>query len=396
MAKSAEQKATAAAAKAEAKPTAANVAAAAKASVIASGGTTQAAKAAAASVRNEFAELKNTQKVETKYLTGDAKKAETAANKTELGGLGQTMLSNGFKLPADYTNRTVASTYDGTTGGGLNALNHMNAAADLADQYKLQAGSHPDSNTTLGIDYTRLDQILNKGLDANGNYQGSGPVVKTLNFQQNLADLVGAGTQLTPELIVKAAKDAGVTQTEDKLLKQLTNKGFVKIGDRSGDSVNFTTSRFGSAPIPDGGGATYITPDGVTRYRYDAPDTNNTLGMVGTALQLASFVPGLQALQPIATAVNAANAIENKDWMSLALAGYGAYDGLSGGWSNPFEASSWGNPLDAANWNARYPNLTESFRTGSISPLTTSIGNSFSNLGTKIANLLPTGNQPFE
>lgn len=272
MAKSAAAKAEAAVAKAEAKPTPANVAAAAKAVAIASAPPTASAKevkqignAAAREVKNEVAELKNTQQLEVKALKQEegksAAKEEKAANKVELNTFLSGMLS-GQTQPT----LTAATTYAPTS----QAYARVNAAYDTAQQYNLSPGKS-SGDTTTGIPLHRVDTYLQS------DGEKGGLVKKVLDFNGLLAQARTDGA-LTNAEIIDAAKEANIKKSEEKLMKQLENKGYIRFGDTSGDNVNYATTMFQKDPAT----GSYVVA-GTDKYAYDAPSQSG-LGALGSLI----------------------------------------------------------------------------------------------------------------
>ena len=148
MAKTAEQKATAAVAKAESKPTPANVAAAAKAVAVASGASKTEVKAAVADVNKQVTMLKDSQALENSIVGSKAVKTE---NKTELTTALKGMLANDFKLTTPVT-----ATSDPEAAKRIAAA--QQAAALMNITPGLQPAGIISSWLTLHVTYLRVWQ----------------------------------------------------------------------------------------------------------------------------------------------------------------------------------------------------------------------------------------------
>lgn len=334
MAKSAAQKAEAAAAKAEAKPTTANIAAAAKAeakaAVVASNPNAsnkeikQAGNAAAKEVKDTVSTLTNSQKLEVKALKQEGAKSEVkdekVANAQEKEALLRAMVANGFAAPAqEGPLRTQASTYDATTGGGLEAINRVIGAADLRQQYDIDPMRSTGGYSTSGISDIRLDKALASQDPTTGLFAGNSPVAKTLNVRQGLQALQESGAPITSDAVRQVMIDAGVKDNlADRKIQRLDKRGVINFGDRSGGDQNYTTMAFTRDE------AGNLVPGSIGKTMIDTPKQGGMLGTLGTIANIAQFIPGMQWVAPFATGLNVANAIDTGNPLSLALAAVGA------------------------------------------------------------------------
>ena len=248
----------------------------AKADVIVSTPTATAAdikdagKAAASSVTTAYNELKNTQQLEVNALRQEsgssAATAEKAQNKVELS----TFLSGLLANPNQST-LTQASTYSPDSA----AYARVNDAYDLAQKYNLAPGK-VSGDVTTGIPLHRVDTYLQS------DGEKGGLVKKVIDFRGLLDEAVKDGV-LTNQDIVTAAREADVKKSEEKLMKQLETKGFIKFGDTSGDNVNYATTTFTQDPTT----GAYV-PTGTDKYRYDAPSESGLGPIAGLVASIAS------------------------------------------------------------------------------------------------------------
>ena len=271
MAKTAEQKAAAAVAKAESKPTAANVAAAAKAVALAANDTKQEAKAAAAEAKSQFVALKDSQALATTALKQEgASKTEVNAAKDAAKTELITAVTGMFASPTQtMSNTTTQILATNTTTAAVNAQARLDAAVQASGLLQAIPGMAPSeaSMTANGISLQSIDKRLEK-YDATGSF---GTTALSQALQNVMVDWQPYLDPATNSFTLPAS----VLEAEGKI--KSVGEGIYKVTNNTGvdDNINKTTQYF--VQNPDG---TY-TLTATDKYNYNAPPEESGLGTLG-------------------------------------------------------------------------------------------------------------------